>query len=343
MSDQRELLLQIESLRREVAELRQARHREIPIAPASPLPAPAYSRRSLLKAAPVVAAAGVGVGLSGLASSAPAAAAPGEPVLLGASNDASGTPTTLLGSFGLLRSHVDRDVAGLQVLYRLRDRSGDTEFSTGGTFKAGSGEVPNPMVAIEGVVRPETLGAFGNDGLSVSATWPGNAIVATLNDTTLGRRRDDGVDACAVKATAVGEYTAISATSTVGPAFRAQQTSTGTRTAAADVSTAGRGPALDVRQTNIEVTDAATSVTTAGRGAALYAVQGNATATAAAVTGRAGARGRGGSFGGGAAAVTLLPSAAATHPTTGRAGDLTVDSSNRLWFCKGGTAWSQLA
>lgn len=39
----------------------------------------------------------------------------------------------------------------------------------------------------------------------------------------------------------------------------------------------------------------------------------------------------------------LQPGSPATHPTTGQAGDLYVDKSIRLWFCKGGTAWKQLA
>ena len=39
----------------------------------------------------------------------------------------------------------------------------------------------------------------------------------------------------------------------------------------------------------------------------------------------------------------LLPSGAASHPSSGQAGDLFVDVSHRLWFCKGGTTWVLLA
>ena len=53
--------------------------------------------------------------------------------------------------------------------------------------------------------------------------------------------------------------------------------------------------------------------------------------------------GRGGVFNGHAAQVRLLPSAAASHPRTGRAGDLFVDASKRLWFCRGGLNWVRLA
>jgi hypothetical protein len=53
--------------------------------------------------------------------------------------------------------------------------------------------------------------------------------------------------------------------------------------------------------------------------------------------------GRGGLFSGSAAQVRLQPSGAATHPSSGQRGDLFVDTSGRLWFCKGGTTWKQLA
>ena len=56
-----------------------------------------------------------------------------------------------------------------------------------------------------------------------------------------------------------------------------------------------------------------------------------------------GARGRGGVFIGDLAQVQLVPSSASTHPTTGTRGDLFADKSGRLWFCKGGTTWRQLA
>jgi len=55
------------------------------------------------------------------------------------------------------------------------------------------------------------------------------------------------------------------------------------------------------------------------------------------------AGGRGGVFQGKAAQVKLRPSSASTHAPTGQRGDLFVDSLGRLWFCKGGTTWKQLA
>ena len=56
-----------------------------------------------------------------------------------------------------------------------------------------------------------------------------------------------------------------------------------------------------------------------------------------------GARGRGGVFIGDLAQVQMVASTASTHPATGLRGDLFVDKSGRLWYCKGGTSWRQLA
>lgn len=53
--------------------------------------------------------------------------------------------------------------------------------------------------------------------------------------------------------------------------------------------------------------------------------------------------GRGGVFNGTLAQIRLGPSGASSHPASGQAGDFFVDKSHRLWFCKGGTSWKQVA
>jgi len=70
-------------------------------------------------------------------------------------------------------------------------------------------------------------------------------------------------------------------------------------------------------------------------------VFGQAGSTAPGVEGRS-SEGRGGLFGGKAAQVRLVPSAAASHPSSGAAGDIFLDKSKRLWLCKGGTNWVRL-
>lgn len=54
------------------------------------------------------------------------------------------------------------------------------------------------------------------------------------------------------------------------------------------------------------------------------------------------AKGRGVVAVGGRAQLRLVPSTAATHPTTGALGDLFLDKKGRLWFCKGAAAWKQV-
>ena len=54
---------------------------------------------------------------------------------------------------------------------------------------------------------------------------------------------------------------------------------------------------------------------------------------------------RGGVFAGTKAQIRLTPSKAPTHPTSGRRGDLFVDSAGRLWFCQSGgkaASWKQV-
>jgi hypothetical protein len=41
--------------------------------------------------------------------------------------------------------------------------------------------------------------------------------------------------------------------------------------------------------------------------------------------------------------VLLVPSSASSHPHSSSRGALFVDHGGRLWFCKGGTSWKQLA
>lgn len=56
-----------------------------------------------------------------------------------------------------------------------------------------------------------------------------------------------------------------------------------------------------------------------------------------------GQEGRGGQFTGAKAQVRLQPATAATHPSSGQRGDLFVDKSGRLWFCKGGSTWHRIS
>jgi hypothetical protein len=72
---------------------------------------------------------------------------------------------------------------------------------------------------------------------------------------------------------------------------------------------------------------------------AFYAVNSGAGPAISAVSGH----GRGGVFGGTSVAQIQLTPGGSTHPASGSAGDFYVDHSARLWFCKGGKTWKQLA
>jgi hypothetical protein len=82
---------------------------------------------------------------------------------------------------------------------------------------------------------------------------------------------------------------------------------------------------------------AATGSTTGltASGPTAVAATGSTTGLTAAGTG---AGSRGGTFSGKAAQVQLIPGTGATHPRSGKAGDLYLDKTSRLWLCRtGGT------
>jgi hypothetical protein len=53
--------------------------------------------------------------------------------------------------------------------------------------------------------------------------------------------------------------------------------------------------------------------------------------------------GVGGKFSGSTAQIQLVPSLSVAHPGAGLPGQLFVDKASRLWFCRGGANWQQLA
>jgi hypothetical protein len=90
------------------------------------------------------------------------------------------------------------------------------------------------------------------------------------------------------------------------------------------------------------ITDqAATYTQNTGNGPALYANVTSPTATA--ILGMANKNGRGARLRGGAAQLYLEPGTASTHPAQGLLGDIYLDKSGRLWLCKGGSSWKQIA
>lgn len=122
---------------------------------------------------------------------------------------------------------------------------------------------------------------------------------------------------------------------------------------ACEVSHEGTGHAVYAHVENAASTARAVYERTIGTGPAVGGTIVNANSSASAVGGTTSGKGAGvegksslgagGKFTGKTAQVHLVPSSASTHPTSGSAGQLFVDKSYRLWFCKGGTNWKQLA
>ncbi len=90
----------------------------------------------------------------------------------------------------------------------------------------------------------------------------------------------------------------------------------------------GTGQALWSRIDNATNTKDSVRAETSGSGSGIYASS---------------VKGMGGKFQGKTAQIQLMPATSSTHPASGSAGQFFVDSTNRLWFCKGGTNWHQLA
>jgi hypothetical protein len=127
-----------------------------------------------------------------------------------------------------------------------------------------------------------------------------------------------------------------------GPALKAAQSGTGygiysqiTNTANTQAAvyggTNGMGPAIRGDQTGKS-------------GNAVVGRVSNSSNAAPAILGTGSSIGRGGQFSGGAAQVRLIPGG--TRPTSGQTGDLFVDSSGHLHYCKAGgsaASWVRLA
>ncbi|BEP15846.1 hypothetical protein acdb102_41570 [Acidothermaceae bacterium B102] len=143
--------------------------------------------------------------------------------------------------------------------------------------------------------------------------------------------------------------TSISATTQTGQAIVAGTTDPTATQDAVTVSYAGTSRALYAESTSATNINGTITGVNDGEGIGVWGEHKNPTTAGVGVAGVGGAHGRGGHFVGGAANVRLVPATAATHPTTGHAGDLFVDSSARLWFCQKAASvstpavWKQLA
>lgn len=357
MSTNEELLAELAELRAKVDRMEAA----LTAAPAARPERQVLSRRNLLRAAPIAA---VGAGIAAL-SATPAAAATGSPVLLGESNDAGAAATTTVTggtNYQAGGDNADYYVAGIPIgsapaLAVTGGMVGDwlatndmtvgqqsyacvtirpSEALPGLYVKGGdnSGEQPH-------VNREASAAIFENIG-------PGAGLKIHSTDGVLGGAIGEfpyPADGVVVSTNLGVAFTG----SSQGQVVKATSTNTTGTIDAVSVSYAGKSRAFYAESTNTTNVNGTITGVNDGAGIGVWGENKNTTAAGIGVVGVGNKAGRGGRFAGGVANLQLTPGTSSTHPTTGKAGDLFVDSAARLWYCQkssnGSTAatWKQLA
>ena len=324
---------ELESLRREVAELRTRLDADGS--------ASGVSRRHLLRAAP---AAALGGAIALIAGAAPASAAAGDPVLQGENNGFSGTTTLDGGS----ADGPALDVTGSGLI----DRLAIGPFPLGGGVgpllavtphpDAEADELPSgPVMYVAGFQRSGPDRHMGSTALAIDTVGPGPAMTLNAAD---GYNDPDGPDGPRVPYPGTGLQVTAG-----GTAIDVQVGGPDSDLDAVTVEYAGTSRAFfAVSSSPTNINGTVTGVNE-GHGIGVWGEQRNDSVSGYGVVGVAGKLGRGGSFQGGAAALRLVPGTSGTHRSTGKVGDVYVDSTARLWFCtKASTStvsatWRQIA
>ncbi|BEP16189.1 hypothetical protein acdb102_45000 [Acidothermaceae bacterium B102] len=316
MASNDELQEQLDALREEMRLLRSHVQPE----PEGPRRA-VLTRRNLLRAAPIAAIGGVVTAMSAT----PAAAATGQPLVLGQSNHADAV--TELDSALLLEGAVTLT----NDLNAITLSMPGVEISSGGAVVL-DGMAGTTLRVFGGVTEIPTSGA------AIVASADGNAVITAVADDAHQRFAD-----------AYNLGTAIVASSVRGTTISAESTDTATTMDAVTIDYAGTSRALYAQSHNRTNINGAITGVNEGLGIGVWGEQRNDTGSGIGVVGVGGKLGRGAQFTGGVAALRMVPTTAATHPTTGKVGDFSVDASARLWYCQkastGSTAatWKQLA
>jgi hypothetical protein len=213
------------------------------------------------------------------------------------------------------------------------------------------------------VVTGLNAGWETNSAMTISANTAGvhpepqNAlVVSSAGGTAISVTADDGVawmDPETVIGTGVTvatqQGTSLVATTQTGQALTAETTDATASKDAVTVTYAGTSRALYAESTAATNVNGTITGVNDGAGIGVWGEHKNPAKAGIGVVGVGDTLGRGGQFTGGAANVHLVPGSAATHPTTGKAGDLYVDHGARLWYCQKASTvstpavWKQLA
>jgi hypothetical protein len=251
------------------------------------------------------------------------------------------------GTSALLRQAAKKRTAGRHMLWR------------GGIVSAATVADLSPLaprrVAYAATGQPFLLGLTSDANASTqlqptSGTHPsplfhlnGSALVngqttvvveGAPGTTGIGVTVNAGSAGLAIVTNSQGEASGINAKST-GTGYGVLGNSV---TASGVAGTSGSGPGV----TGTSNTGPAVAGTISNASSSADAVSGNTAGTGAGVRGTGA---RGGDFTGTAAAIRLRP-ASGSHPVSGEAGDLFVDSAGRLFYCRAGGAtatWVKLA
>jgi hypothetical protein len=297
------------------------------------------SRRGLFRKLGAAAAGGVAlaVGSSALVPGTAHAGTDGD-LVLGVLNTAEGDTT--------LSAKTPFDYAALSV---YNDTVGAAIYAEGGTNGSGleargHGDAPAVFAkaygtAISAVSDAGTAvqgtGDEGGHGLLGFASGGGNAVFGVKDegdgDAVVGLAKGTGRGVFAVVDNPASATAALESISNANSwALRVLSQHTTTTKPATEIINYGKGSTLYAR--GLTVTSAsAVRASATGTGSGIYA-----TSTS----------GRGGTFQGPVAAARLMPGKLATYPKAGSIGDLYVDTTGRLWFCKktGNPAtWKQIA
>lgn len=333
MTTYEDLQAQLDSLTAEVAALRSSAGAT---AAQAEVPARVLSRRNLLRAAPIAA---IGGAVAAMAAT-PAAAAVGDPVLIGHSNVGAGSTTTLSGGTPAPDAGVPEDsspalaVVGGIVGDWLEVSGVDIGSSDGAALTVSASYLLGDAAHFSGPDLPVLHGIAGGSAVLIDAMGAGTALTITTTDGAFDTPNGPttilpgvGIDVSTVTGNAVrasSEQTAVAI----------ESTSTTSSADAVTIDYEGTSRALYAQShltTNINGTITGVNE---GHGIGVWGEQRNNTGSGFGVVGVGGTLGRGAQFTGGAAPVRMVPSSAASHPSTGKVGDFFVDASARLWFCK---------
>ncbi len=222
---------------------------------------------------------------------------------------------------------------------------------------------PQPAAATTGSMLYGTSHDAGTDSTSLTSSSTGGTLqlhhtgsnsgpALSVERTSASAGRAAHVRLTNAASTADGLYVENDG---VGTAINAVNTNTLDSDPVVLATHNGDGIVFEGHSSNVDATASLASLTHHGKGRAISAAISNNTNAASVVfastngTGnvveaRTSGMGRAGVFQGGVAQIRLVPSTLGpTHPTTGSRGDLFCDKYGRLWFCKGGTTWTQLA